>query len=63
MKTCRMEVVNGYEIAQQDEAPSVVLSDPAIDRIVNEIDTASERDPVKRRACELLSLNVTRWTV
>ena len=58
-----LEVVTGYEIAQQDEPPSVVLSDPAIDRIVNEIDTASERDPVKRRACELLSLNMTRWTV
>ena len=58
-----LEVVNGYEIAQQDEAPSVVLSDPAIDRIFNEIDTASDRDPVKRRARELLVLNVTRWTV
>ena len=41
------------KIAQQDEAPSVVLSDPAIDRIFNEIDTASDRDPVKRRAREL----------
>ena len=58
-----LEVVTGYDIAQPDETPSTVFSDPAIDRIVNEIDTASERDHVKRRACEILILNMGRWTV
>ena len=58
-----LDIVTGYDIAQQDETPSIVLSDPALDLIVKEIGTASEGDPVKRRACEILSLNMGRWTV